>query len=428
MATEYQPKSPIVSTSKKALKEPKKYVFLWTYKNPEKKGEVQSGEIESISITTANVALRQRGMNSRYLTVKKQKESMFGSIKMADIVAFLQQLSTLQNAGVSIVESMQMLRLTSKKPAMRHMIQKMIRSLQEGNQLSDALGLFPKYFDSTSIALIKSGEQGGVLETVLRNIAEYKEKDYKLKKKIKSALMYPGVTVFVMIVVVIILMVKVIPVFAKLFKSFNAQLPELTQIVVNISYWLKDNVVFIIFIPALAISALVWSYRRSYKVRWQVDRITLHLPIFGKLLLYGATARFMQTLALLYAAGVSIQESMETLSRVSGNAVIDAGVAKARESVLTGGKIAEGLSQSYLPDLSVRMLAIGESSGNVEVMAKKTGEHYANEVEEMVARMSTLLEPFIMIMLGLIVGTLVVAMFLPMLDMGKAILHGTGTS
>lgn len=409
------------------LKEPKKYVFLWTYKNPDKKTGTQSGEIESVSITTAKVALRQRGFNTRYLTIKKQKESMFGSIKMADIVAFLQQLATLQNAGVSIVESMQMLRLTSKKPTMRHMIQKMIRNLQEGNQLSDALALFPKYFDATSIALIKSGEQGGVLDTVLRNIAEYKEKDYKLKKKIKSALMYPGITVFVMIIVVIILMVKVIPVFAKLFKSFNAQLPELTQIVVNISYWIKDHVVFIVFIPALAIALLVWSYRRSYKVRWQIDRITLHLPVFGKLLLYGATARFMQTLALLYAAGVPIQESMNTLSKVSGNTVIDAGVEKARESVLAGGRIADGLKQTYLPDLAVRMLSIGESSGNVEIMAKKTGDHFAGEVEEMVARMSTLLEPFIMILLGGIVGTLVIAMFLPMLDMGQAIMHGTGS-
>lgn len=409
-------------------KAPKKSVFLWTYKDPEKKGAVQSGEIEAVSVTTAKVALRQRGFRDRYLTLTKQKESLLGGIKSADIVGFLQQLSTLQNAGVSIVESMQMLRLTAKKTAMRSMIQKMMRNLQEGHQLSDALALFPKYFDATSVALVRAGEQGGVLDTVLRNIAEYREKDYSLKKKIRSALMYPGITVAVMIVVVIILMVKVIPVFAKLFHSFNAQLPALTQIVVNLSYWLKDHVVFLIFVPALLIAALIWAYRRSYKVRWQVDRITLHLPVIGKLLLYGATARFMQTLALLYSAGVPIQESMNTLAKVSGNTVIDAGVAKARESVLAGGRIADGLKETYLPDLSVRMLSIGESSGNVELMARKTGEHYAGEVEEMVARMSTLLEPFIMIMLGGIVGTLVIAMFLPMLDMGKAILHGSGVS
>lgn len=418
MATEKRPRK---------VREPKKSVFAWTYKTPGT-DEIQSGEIEAISITAAKVALRKRGFFSRNITLKKQKEANFGGVKSADIVAFLQQLATLQNAGVSLVESMQMLRLTAKKPTMRAMIQKMIRSLQEGNQLSDALALFPKYFDATSVSLVRAGEQGGVLDTVLRNIAEYREKDYKLKKKIKSALMYPGITVFVMIVVVIILMVKVIPVFAKLFKSFNAKLPELTQIVVNLSYWLKDHVFILVMVPALLIAALLWSYRRYYKVRWQVDRITLHMPVFGRLLLYGATARFMQTLALLYSAGVPIQESMNTLSKVSGNTVIDAGVEKARKSVLAGGRIAAGLQQTHLPDLSVRMLSIGESSGNVEIMAKKTGDHYANEVEEMVARMSTLLEPFIMIILGFVVGTLVIAMFLPMLDMGKAVLHGSGVS
>lgn len=418
MATEKRPRK---------VREPKKSVFAWTYKTPGT-DEIQSGEIEAISITAAKVALRKRGFFSRNITLKKQKEATFGGVKSADIVAFLQQLATLQNAGVSLVESMQMLRLTAKKPTMRAMIQKMIRSLQEGNQLSDALALFPKYFDATSISLVRAGEQGGVLDTVLRNIAEYREKDYKLKKKIKSALMYPGITVFVMIVVVIILMVKVIPVFAKLFKSFNAKLPELTQIVVSLSYWLKDHVFILVMVPALLIAALLWSYRRYYKVRWQVDRITLRMPVFGRLLLYGATARFMQTLALLYSAGVPIQESMNTLSKVSGNTVIDAGVEKARKSVLAGGRIAAGLQQTHLPDLSVRMLSIGESSGNVEIMAKKTGDHYANEVEEMVARMSTLLEPFIMIILGFVVGTLVIAMFLPMLDMGKAVLHGSGVS
>lgn len=415
-----------IKAQKPSIKEPKKSLYVWTYKDPAKKGVVQNGEIEAVSANVAKVALRKNGYLERYLTLKRQQESMFGAIKSADIVAFLQQLATLQNAGVSLVESMQMLRLTSKKAAMRSMVQRMIKALQEGQQLSDAMAMFPKYFDSTSLALIKSGEQGGVLDTVLRNIAAYREKDYKLKKKIKSALMYPGITVFVMIVVVIILMVKVIPVFAKLFQSFNAKLPALTQFVVNLSYWLKDNVIFVVVIPFLVITAVVWSYRRSYKVRWNIDRLTLRLPVFGKLLLYGATARFMQTLALLYSAGVPIQESMNTLAKVSGNTVIDAGIARARESVLAGGKIADGLKETYLPDLSVRMLSIGESSGNVEIMAKKTGDHYENEVEEMVARMSTLLEPFIMILLGGVVGTLVIAMFLPMLDMGKAIMHGAG--
>lgn len=413
--------------SQKKEKGIKKLVFLWTYKDPEKKGAIQSGEIEAVSMNAANVALRQRGFITQYLTIKKQKTGLFGqAIKTADIVGFLQQLATLQNAGVSTMEGLQMLRLTSKKMAMKNMVQKMIHSLHAGEQLSTAMAQFPKYFDHISISLIRAGEQGGVLDTVLQNIADYKEKDYAIKKKTRSALMYPAVTVFVMIVVVIILMVKVIPVFAHLFKSFGSQLPFLTQVVVNLSDWLQGHIPELIFAPILVISGIIWAYKREPKVRWVIDRITLNIPIVGSLLLKGATARFMHTLALLYQAGVPIQEAMETLASISGNTVIDAGIAEARGSVLAGGRIAEGLRNTRLPDMAVRMLDIGESSGNVELMAKKTGDFYAGEVDEMVDRMATLLEPFIMIFLGIVIGTLVVAMYLPMLDMGKAILQGTG--
>lgn len=413
--------------TKTLRKEPKKSFFLWKYNDPTQKGVVKTGEIEAISLATAQTALRHSGMNLKYLTVTKVKTSIFGgSLKTADIVAFLQQLSTLQNAGVSMMEALQMLHLTSKKIPLRRMIQRMIQCLQEGNQLSDALALFPKYFDYVSVSLVRAGEQGGVLDSVLKTIADYKEKDYSTRKKIRSALMYPGITIFVMIVVVVIMMTTVIPVFAHLFKSFNAQLPELTMMVVDLSAWMSSHVVILIFVPILAIALLLWGYRRSAKVRWYVDRVTLRIPVIGKLLLYGATARFMHTLALLYAAGVPIQEAMQTLSNVSGNTVIDEGIAEARRNVLSGGSISDGLKETRLPDLSVRMLSIGESSGNIEIMAQKTGDHYQGEVDEMVARMSTLLEPFIMIFLGVVVGTLVIAMFLPMLDMGKAILHGAG--
>lgn len=429
MATVKKENAPSKKNEPKKKKEKvvKQIVFLWTYKDPEKKGAIQNGEIEAVSLNAAKVALRQRGFITQYITLKPQKTGSFGqSVKMSDIVGFLQQLSTLQNAGVSTMEGLQMLRMTSKKAEMKNMVQKMIRSLQTGEQLSDALAQFPKYFDHISTNLIRAGEQGGVLDTVLQNIADYKERDYTLKKKTKSALMYPAITVLVMIVVVIILMVKVIPVFAGLFKSFGSQLPFLTREVVDLSDWLQTHIPELIFGPIVIVASIIWLYKRYPKVRWFIDRITLRIPIIGSLLLKSATARFMHTLALLYQAGVPIQESMGTLATISGNSVIDAGIAEARESVLAGGRIAMGLKSTKLPDMAVRMLDIGESSGNVELMAKKAGDFYAKEVDEMVERMSTLLEPFIMIFLGVVIGTLVVAMYLPMLDMGKAILKGTG--
>ncbi|MBU2721822.1 type II secretion system F family protein [Acidithiobacillus ferridurans] len=408
-------------------KTPKNHVFAWSYKNPDRKGAVSTGEIEAVTLNAARSSLRRRGLDARYLTIKKRSTGLMGQkIKPADIVGLLRQLSTLQNAGVSTMEGLQMLRLTSKKPGMKSMVQKMIQHLSTGNQLSDALALFPAYFDHISVSLIRAGEQGGVMDTVLRNIAEYKEKDFALKKKIRSALMYPGITVLVMIVVVIILMVKVIPVFAHLFTSFGSQLPYLTQLVVDLSDWMKSHVVILLLAPVLTIAGFLWSYRRFKSFRWWADRVSLHIPVIGPLLLKGATARFMKTLALLQGAGVPIHLAMETLSHVSGNSVIDDGISRATKNVIAGGTIADGLKGSALPELSIQMLSIGEKSGSVEAMATKTGEFYEGEVNEMVERMSTLLEPFIMIFLGVVIGTLVVAMYLPMLDMGQAILVGSG--
>ncbi len=236
-------------------KEIKKYTFSWSYKNPNNNGAISTGEMEAASINVVKASLRRAGMQDRYLTIKKEKEGGFGqTIKMSDILVFLRQLATLQNAGVSSMESLEMLLLTSKKRPMKNMIKRMIKHLNEGNQLSDALKLFPKWFDHISISLIRAGEQGGVLDTVLRDIADFQEKDYSIKKKIKSALMYPAVTVLVMIVVVIIMMVKVIPVFAHLYKSFGSQLPYLTQVVVNLSDWLKSNVSLLILVPAVVIA------------------------------------------------------------------------------------------------------------------------------------------------------------------------------
>ncbi len=404
----------------------KKYNFLWTYKNPQRKGAISTGEIEAASISMAKAQLRRRGMEAEYLVVKKEARGVFAPpVKIEDILIFLRQLSTLQNAGVSTMEGMQMQLLTAKKQSMRDMVKAMIKQLNEGNQLSDALELFPKWFDHVSISLIRAGEQGGVLDTVLKNIADYKEKDHSIKKKIRSALIYPAVTTTVMIVVVTILMIAVIPVFSHLYSSFGSQLPYLTQIVVNLSDWMKNNVVLLIAVPIGVIATSIYFYKRSPKFRWIADRVTLRIPIMGALLIKGATARFMKTLALLQGAGVPVQMAMDTLSHVSGNTVIDTGIAKATRNVIAGGTIAEGMQETALPKLAVQMLAIGEKTGNIELLAQKSGEFYENEVDEMVARMSTLLEPFIMIFLGIIVGTLVISMFLPILDMGQAILSGS---
>ena len=406
-----------------AEKQVKLNKYTWQLKD--EKGRLTSGSIESSSLNVAKSQLRARGVV--FTSIEEEKERRGGGVKNDDVVAFLRQFATMHNAGVSIVESMEMLKDSTDKKGLRKLYGDILQSLINAEPFSDALSHFPKYFDRLTISLIKAAEMGGILDKVLVRIATYQEDSRTLKKKTKSALMYPAVTVFVMIVVVIILMVKVIPVFSGLFKSFGGKLPELTQMVVNLSYFIKDNVFFIIIVPAIAISLTVISYKKYEKVRWFIDRITLKIPVIWTLILKSAVARFMATLATMQAAGVPIPDTLDVLSKISGNSLIDSAVSKSRDNVMVGGTVTDGLKGSVFPKLAIGMLEIGEKSGSIETMAAKTGDMYTEEVKEMVDRMSTLLEPFIMIVLGIVVGTLVIAMYMPMLDMGSVILKGTGS-
>lgn len=387
----------------------------------------KTGTIEAVSLNAARAKLRHSGIP--FTVVKKETKSLFGgTIKEDQIVLFLRQFATMNAAGVPLIDSIRMLRDTTESKALAKMIDGMYGTLLEGEPLSAAFARYPKYFDPLTISLLRAGEQGGVLEAIMKRLADYREKSRVLHKKVRSALMYPAVTVFVMIVVVIIMMIKVIPVFAHLFTSFGAQLPYLTQVVVNLSYWMKNNVLVLIFAPILVVTSVIYARLHSAKARWVLDRLALRLPVFGPLLLKSAIARFFQTLATMQAAGVPLPDSMTTLSSISGNVLIDQSVVDARQSIMEGGRLSHGLKKrGIFPKMAIQMLDIGESTGSVDEMSSKIAEFYESEVRELVDRMSTLLEPFIMIFLGIVVGTLVVAMYLPMLTMGHAILNSTRT-
>lgn len=398
-----------------------KHRFQWVLK--ERGNATQTGEIDAVSLNVAKVLLRKQGKNFTYVKKIKVRKAR---VKEDHIVIFLRQWSAVQSAGVPTVDGIKMIADTTDNEGLRQILLNVHDSLTAGDSISTAFGAYPKWFDAVSIALLRAAQEAGILDSVLFRMAVAREKRRILAKKTKSAMMYPGITLVVMFIVVAILMIKVIPVFSQLFSSFGGKLPWLTREVVGLSDWMRAHVLVLILAPALFVLLFRYAYRRSRKFRWIVDRIFLRLPVFGPLLIKSAVTRFCQIFAEMQGAGVPIMSTMDTLSHVSGNMVLDAGVANARKEVFQGGKIAVGLQDSVFPPLAVQMIKVGEETGSLEKMMNKTADFYETEVNEMVNRMSTLLEPMIMILLGLIVGTLVIAMYLPMLDMGKVILHGTG--
>ncbi|WP_035195618.1 type II secretion system F family protein [Acidithiobacillus ferrivorans] len=408
------------------MKEPKTHEYLWAAKT--ENGTIQKGEMEAVSDTAVKVELRRRGMSQ--VSVKKKSQGIFGfkgrgGIKETYIVVMVRQLATMINAGVPAVQCFEMLALSTENQAMKKMLKGILRYLNTGETIAQGMAHYPKYFDRLFVSLIKAGEQGGILDTILLRLADYRERSMRLQKKVHSAMFYPAAIITVMIVVVSVLMIFVIPVFAQLFKSFGATLPLLTQMVINISDWMKSHWYIVVGTPIAGVWLFIAAYKKSMAFRTQVDRVSLKLPVLGPILLKGAIARFTRTLATMQSAGVPIVEALETLSRISNNVIIEQSVLRARQDVMAGGRMTNVLKEDGIfPVMATQMLGIGEETGAIEVMASKVADFYEGEVEESVNRMSTLMEPIIMVILGIIVGTLVIAMYMPIFKMGAVVTHG----
>jgi type IV pilus assembly protein PilC len=384
--------------------------------------------MESVSANNVKVALRKKGIMPT--EVKKNTGGLFGGdkkIKDTDIVMLIRQLSTLINAGVPLIESVSMLASATHNSGMRKMMVGVEKTLNEGQPLSEALSKYPKYFDYLFINMVIAGEQGGILDTIFMRLAEFREKSSALKKKVRSAMFYPAAIIIVMFIVIVILMVVVIPKIAGLYKSFGANLPTITVVVIDISDFMVANWWIIFAVPVGLVYGYLYGYRHSKKFRYLADKINLKLPIIGtRVLLAGAVSRFFRTLASMQSAGVPLQEALESLKSVSGNVLISDSIEYAREEVLKGNGMAQALGASgVMPKMAINMLRIGEGTGSIEIMANKIAEFYENEGNETVERMNTLMEPVIMVVLGLIVGVLIVAMYLPILRMGSVVTHGS---
>ncbi len=396
--------------------------FVWEGKD--KTGKVNKGVFSAKSETVAKAELRRQGY--RVTKIKPKPKPLFGkrsqAITPGDIAIFSRQLATMLKAGVPLVQAFDIVGKGNENPSMQELLLSIKADIEGGDRLAEALNRRPLYFDELFCNLVEAGEHAGVLETLLDKIATYKEKTESMKKKIKKALTYPIAVVVVAFIVTAILLIFVVPVFADLFKSFGADLPAFTQMVVNMSEWLQKYWWMLIGIIAAVIYVFIYFKKRSRKFNHFLDRTLLKVPIVGLILNKSAVARFARTLSTMSAAGVPLVDALQSVAGATGNIIYSEAVLKMREEIATGQRLQFAMSQSGLfPHMVQQMVAIGEESGSIDAMLAKVADFYEEEVDNLVDNLSSLMEPLIMVILGTLVGGLVVAMYLPIFKMGSAI-------
>jgi len=406
--------------AEKALKQPD--LFIWT--GTDKRGVKVKGQTRGSNPSLIKADLRKQGIKP--ISVKKQS-SLFRKTEKKriipkDIAIFFRQLSTMMAAGVPLVQSFEIIGRGHDNAGMRELILKIKADVESGTNLSEALARHPYHFDALVISLVNAGEQAGVLESLLDNIATYKEKTEALKAKIKKAMFYPTAVIIVAIIVTAILLIFVVPQFEQLFNNFGADLPAFTRVVVSLSEWMQAYWWLLFGAIAGAGVGFIQGKRRSRKFARTLDRTILKLPIIGPIMHKAAVARYARTLSTMFSAGVPLVEALESVAGATGNVVYSDAVMMIRDSVATGQQLQFAMAQTGLfPNMVEQMVAIGEESGSLDAMLAKVADFFEQEVDDAVDALSSLLEPLIMSILGILIGGLVVAMYLPIFKMGAAI-------
>ncbi len=397
-------------------------IFVWQGKD--KKGSRAKGEISANNVNTAKALLRRQGITP--IKIKKKPKDLFAPrkppIKPADIAVFSRMLATMMSSGVPLMQSMQIIGEGHENASMQDMILSIKADVESGTSLAESLGKFPLHFDDLFVNLVNAGEQSGTLEQLLHEIAVYKEKTEALKAKIKKALVYPISILVVAFIVTAILMIFVIPQFQSLFEGFGAELPALTQMVINLSIFFQEYWWLIFGSIIGAVYAIMEAKRRSRKVQHFFDRLLLKVPVIGVVMEKGAIARFARTFATMFKAGVPLVESMVSVAGATGNIVFSEGTLEMRDEVSTGTQLNVAMRNSELfPNMVIQMVAIGEESGSLDTMLAKVADFFEQEVDDAVDNMTALMEPMIMVILGGLIGTLVIAMYLPIFKLGAVV-------
>ncbi len=387
------------------------------------KGKVEKGEIEADNEKGALSKLKQR--NIRVTGVKKKFESDFLSNKKPiterDIVIFTRQFSTMVDAGLPLVQCLEILGKQSDNPSFGEIITKIKTDIESGSNLSDAMRKHPKVFNSLYANLVEAGEAGGILDTILQRLANYIEKALALKKKVKTAMVYPAAIVTVAATVVAFLMVFVIPTFATMFSGGGAELPGPTALVMDISNFFTNQWYFVIGGPILFFILFKKVYATE-RGQIEIDRLALKLPVFGMLIRKVSTAKFSRTLGTLISSGVPLIEGMDICARTAGNKIVEMAILNSIEAIKEGETIAAPLArENVFPAMVIQMIDVGESAGALDSMLSKIADFYDEEVDNAVDGLTALLEPMLMVFLGIVVGFIVVAMYLPIFKMGETV-------
>ena len=397
-------------------------IFLW--EGRDKRGARLKGQQVATSPNLVRAELRRQGINP--IRVRKKPKPLFGGagsrITAKDIAVFSRQLATMLKSGVPLVTAFQIIAGGAKNPRMRVMVDKIRADIEAGGSLYEALHAHPVQFDELYTNLVKAGESAGVLDTILDEIATYKERIETIKGKIKKALYYPAAVVAVAIIVTAILLIYVIPQFESVFANFGADLPAFTRMMLNLSEALRDNGFLILILLIGAVTGFVMAKNRSPAFAHWLDRVMLKFPLVGPILEKAAIARFCRTLAITFAAGVPLVDALQIVSGATGNAVYNDAAARIREDVAVGHQLQLAMQQTNVfPNMVVQMAAIGEEAGSLDEMLIKVAEAYEEEVNNAVDALSSLLEPLIIVVVGVLVGSMVIAMYLPIFKMAAVI-------
>jgi len=393
--------------------------FAW--EGRDKRGARIKGKSLAPDESALRAELRRQGIAPS--RIRKQRDSLGGGkVDAGDIAVFSRQLATMLAAGIPLVQAFEIVGNGNEKASMRKLILDVKADVEGGTSLHEALGKHPLHFDDLYVNLVEAGEQAGALENLLDKIATYKEKTEALKKKVKKALFYPAAVLCVAVIVTVVLLIFVIPQFQQLYKGFGADLPAFTQAVINLSAFVQRDGLYL----GAVLVAIGWSFfyfkKRSRAMREFLDRLILKLPVIGPILNKAAIARYARTLSTMFAAGVPLVEALDSVAGATGNIVYESAVIRMRDEVATGQRLQRAMESTGLfPNMVNQMIAVGEESGSLDEMSGKVATFYEAEVDNAVDAMSSLLEPLIMVILGVLVGGLVIAMYLPIFKLASVV-------
>lgn len=402
----------------------KKVAFI--YEGTDRQGKKKKGEILGLKPSIVKAELRKRGINAT--KVRKKPQPLFGNKKSSakitskDIGIFFRQLATMMSSGIPLVQSFEIVGNGSENPSLKELILAIKEDVEGGGTMADAFRKHPKYFDELSCNLIDAGEQAGILEGMLGKIAHYKEKTEQIKGKVKKALTYPIAVITIALGITMALLIFVIPQFQEIFEGFGAELPGITLAVIAMSEVIQEWWWAVIGGIGAGVYAIGQMRQKSEAFAYQFEALLIKIPIIGDILLKSAYARFARTLATMFAAGVPLVEAMESVAGSVGLLKYKRAVLQMREDISSGTSLTDSMNQTQVfPTMVVQMTSIGEESGAIDSMLDKVADFYEEEVENMVDSLSSLMEPMIMVVLGGIVGTIIMAMYMPIFQMGTAV-------